>query len=807
MDEFSEFQRITNNLFQYEKGLFLAPIRHHSPACAWAVRELIRSVKPKQVLIEAPADFQNQIEILLHQDTCPPVAIASIIEQEEKKRVAAYYPFCSHSPEYIALQEAKKIGAELSFIDLPSSDKSLFQRELDEDKEGQPLALSDDLHFNTGDYITALCTELACRDGFELWDHLFEARLGQADWQTFLKDVAAYCSGLRSATSEQEIMATGDAEREAFMAEHVLKVLDKTGPVVVIVGGFHVPAILEAVKSNKVQKLKAASSKKTAKNTAKPYLIRYSFGALDALNGYAAGLPQPGYYDYLWACAQAASGAPDWRAVSLDLMAEFSTFMRQQGHAISLPAKVEMLRVAEGLAHLRGRPGAMRYDLIDGAKASLIKGEAAIVDVWTERLISFLSGSKMGDVPVSAGSPPLVEDARRLARENRVDLSDGARRRRKLDIRRKPSQLKASQYFHAMTLLATSFAEREIGPDFINNVRTDLLFEEWSYAWSPQVEGRLIELSVYGDQLPIACLGVLFKERQAMQEEGQARNLSRLVDLFTSGLLAGLGDKLAGFLQFIDDDIQQNGSFADVATTLRKLYFISLSSSPIGATQGLNIQSAINSAYARLVYLCDDLPHIPEDAITACLEALRLIAELLRNIDKEILDPQLFDEAIDRVVDSNPPPVLLGAVLAICFQAGRRTVQDLITALQGRFNGAVTDEEERIGILRGILQTAPTLLLWEKALVKAVDGFLSGLSEDNFIQSLPHIRLAFTALNPAETDRVAEIVSKIHGFNAGDLSGTVLSLNDEDRQRAYQINKLLETGLKDDGLLTSGDAQ
>ena len=37
---------------------------------------------------------------------------------------------------------------------------------------------------------------------------------------------------------------------------------------------------------------------------------------------------------------------------------------------------------------------------------------------------SFLCGDRLGDVPASAGSPPLVEDVRRRAGKHRFDISD-----------------------------------------------------------------------------------------------------------------------------------------------------------------------------------------------------------------------------------------------------------------------------------------------------------------------------------------------------------------------------------------------
>src|SRR5262245_19828583 len=158
MSEADAFIAVRNSLCQPERGLFIAPVRHHSPACARAVRALIREVKPKRVLIEAPIDFASHIEILTHPETRPPVAIAALIDTDGEHRVSAYYPFCVHAPEYVALQEARAIGAEVRFIDLPAADKAM-QRETTDDA---PIALTDERAFDSGDFITGLCRKTGC---------------------------------------------------------------------------------------------------------------------------------------------------------------------------------------------------------------------------------------------------------------------------------------------------------------------------------------------------------------------------------------------------------------------------------------------------------------------------------------------------------------------------------------------------------------------------------------------------------------------------------------------------------------------
>lgn len=779
-------------LLNRSKSVYFAPIRHHSPACAWALRELIREIKPQHILIEAPQDFEGHIETLLHDETVPPIAVAAIVQKDKKSRLAAYYPFCSHSPEFIALKEGRHIGARLSFCDLPSGSKAM----LGDTDNRRAINLQSENAFDSGDYIAALCKALGCRDGYELWDHLFETRLGTSDWQSFFADVGAYCAGMRAATSAADLERTGDLERERFMISKLKEAVSKGGDVLVVAGGFHIPALIEFASSKKARKTKPLIS------STQSYLIRYGYAAMDALNGYGAGLPQPGYYDYLWQQAEGANGTPDWRQSAVNITSDFTAYMRKQGELISLPAQVEMVRIAEQLSLMRGRPGALRHDLIDGARAALIKGEAARHDIWTERLLSYLRGVKLGDVPASAGSPPLVEDARNLAKTMRMDVSDSARRNRKLDIRRKPQHLRASQYFHAMKLLDTGFAEKQVGPDYLNNVRTELLFEEWSYAWSPAVEGALTEHSVHGDQLQTACVNFIISQRQDMIADGHGRDLAAMITLFARGLLAGLGTRLTAFLKDIDSDIQSVGDFTTTANALQKLTILKLSKGPLGIPDEMNIDDVLQGAYARLLYLCDDIINTPEEAIDSRISALKLIVELLRGDGQDVFDSELFDNAIDRIANRQPPAKIFGAVLAICVQGGKRKAEELAIALAGQFTGSVASTEDRIDVLSGVLQTVPSLLWREPDILAHVDDFICGLEQADFLILLPHLRHAFTDLNPRETDRLAELLGQKHGQKTAEFIASTSSFSETELQHHLAIDKKLRDSLEQDELVT-----
>ncbi|WP_299589094.1 DUF5682 family protein [uncultured Tateyamaria sp.] len=785
MTDRATLAQLRGDLFQADRGLYVVPIRHHSPACAWALSALISEVKPSQVLIEAPADFSEQIPLLLDPDTKPPVALVALLDDAgDRGRVAGYYPFCAHSPEYVAMQAGTEIGASLKFIDAPAATKAMWGQ-LD---GTEPKSLLNEERFNANDYVDALTRATGCRDGFELWDHLFETRLAQPDWRGFFGDVGVYCAGIRAATPAAQIDSTGDTMREAHMARAVKMALAAGGPVVVVVGGFHAPAL--------VGDLDNMPAPRKPDGTCESYLIRYGFQAMDALNGYAAGLPQPGYYQALWDRAN-TDNAHD---LGIDLLTGFATRMRGEGHALSVPAQIEAMRMAQGLAALRGRSHAMRHDLIDGVRAALIKGETATQDIWTTRFQAFLCGDRLGDVPPSAGSPPLVEDVRRRARAHRLDLSDSAQRVRKLDIRRKDSHLAASRFFHALGLIGSPFAQCTGGPDYLSGAQTALLFEHWQYAWSPQTEGHLIDQAVLGDELPTACLAFMHRERAALIANGQGRDLPQLVDLLVRGLLAGLGAQLDGFLVQLGSDIQNYGTFASVTVALRRLLFVVQSSGPLGAPETLDLRGVVGAAYGRLIYLCDDLPNTSEEDTEDRLDALRMMNEVLRDCDGIGLDRSLLDTAMDRVALATTNPVILGAILAVCVQAGTRPAAELAQIMEGRLTGVSLDTSDRIGVLRGILHTSPPLLWHADGLLEVVDRFIRGIDEDMFLELLPHLRLAFTRLNPRETDRVAHELAGLLGVQASGLIRHNTQVSDADLADGLRIEKALRASLETDAL-------
>lgn len=203
------------------------PVRHHSPACARLVSALAERLRPKAILIEGPSDFNPGIG-KLHRGHELPIAIYSYVRLGGKLRHGAFYPFCVYSPEWQALEAARRLAAPARFIDLPYRDRAL---------RSSAAHLYADTQERRGSYFESLAAAMGLEGFDNLWDTLFEidAALGVEAYFERAHRLMFYArsTGVRLAT-------WSDQRREAFMAERIAAAQAEFGaPLLVVTGGFH----------------------------------------------------------------------------------------------------------------------------------------------------------------------------------------------------------------------------------------------------------------------------------------------------------------------------------------------------------------------------------------------------------------------------------------------------------------------------------------------------------------------------------------------------------------------------------------
>ncbi|WP_431125539.1 DUF5682 family protein [Variovorax paradoxus] len=812
-----------------EEGVFFVPVRHHSPACAFALRGLLREIKPAAVLIEGPDDLAALMPLLLHEQTKAPVAWlcqstrqvpvddADVDEKTRTESRTSFFPFCDYSPEWIAVREGAALGARLGLIDLPWSDKA-WHRDDDESDEGDARdaarSLMEERHFAHSRYLNAMVSQLGCADHQELWDRLFELRTTAAlgDWRAFFSDVFSWCAMARLDYEPEVLEAELSLPRERHMAAHIRRWRNEVeGPIVVVTGGFHTLELVEQWQKAKPSKAPAGKDA-----PADAWLIRYSFERLDALNGYASGMPSPGYYQQVWDRLEAGEADP-FTAVTLDSLTRFARQTRAQDHVDAVSTALVQAAAAQAmrLAALRGNAGPGRQDLLDAIRSCFVKG--AIDEGtrgFTADLRNFLSGTRMGDVPPSAGSPPLIEDARRLARQAGVRLDDSTARVARLDLYRKPSHRERSRFFHAMAYLDAGLGSWLAGPDFLGNSRLHLLFEEWRAAWSPLVEARLIELAADGASVEAVCMAKLRKEEIALSDQGRGRSASAAVTLLLRACLVGLQSRLPQLLSMLSTHLDEDAALGSVVDCGHRLVTLWRAREPLGVQQHPQLRSLLERVWPAALFLLPDVGECPEEAEAGAVKQLlslrelgRLLASLQSELEEEAngdaVDLGLLRAQLERfATGALAAPGVAGAASALLYLDGHWDEHALDTVVRQRF-GAGAEPREAVRFLNGVMAAAPELLLRLPALLEGLDGLVQGWDAEAFVAHLPDLRQAFTRLKPQETSDLASRVAALHGM--GEAEGEALyqvhyETTEQDLHEGAQLQLALAECLRRDGL-------
>ena len=875
------------NMFGAEQELYFAPIRHHSPACALALSALLHEVRPAAILVEGPDDLQHLLPLLQHPQTVAPVAwlcqstqerpaakSQDLAREEESlgedptpaeediavtpeprpapETRTAFFPFCDYSPEWVAIREGAALGAEIALIDMPWQDKAwMSSAAFDEDEDdlaGNSLSLMQERHFAHSRYLTAMARTLGCTDHHELWERLFELRPTahlKDDWRGFFSDVLAWCAMARQDYEPEVLEAELSLPRERHMAAHILRWRQQIkGPIVVVTGGFHTLELLQSWQQAKPAKRAASSTKPTnasktpkAKDSAaggNAWLIRYSFEKLDALNGYSAGMPSPGYHQAIWERIQAQDATPH-QSVALNTLTALARQMRAADHSdAASTALVQAAAVqAQRLAQLRGNNGPGRQDLLDAIRSCFIKG--AIDDGtrgFNADVRRFLAGTKLGDIPPSAGSPPLIEDARRLARAAGVRLDDSSQRSVRLDLYRKPQHRLRSRFFHAMAYLDTGLAAWVTGPDFLGGSRLNLLFEEWNAAWTPLVEARLIELAADGASVQAVCLAKIEREEAALGEHGQARSASAAVSLLLRACLIGLQPQLPRLLQMLSDHLDEDASLASVVDCGHRLVTLWRAREPLGVQQHPQIAALLARTGPAALFLLPQLAQVGADGEAQAVQQLLSLRELGRMLTSvqapgaEVATTLAIETANNTPAIGLDPELLAahllhfactpgtacgvaGAASALLYLDGLWDDAALEATLQQRFGPGATPAEA-VRFLSGLVAAAPELLLRLPALVKALDALVRSWDDEAFITYLPDLRQSFTQLRPQDTSTLAQRVAALHkqegleNSSETDAEELLLSMHYEtteaELQHGLRLQQALGANLRRDGL-------
>ena len=770
------------------------PIRHHSPVCAWHLERAIEAYRPDCILVEGPENANELIDVLTDPQTKAPVAFyyacrdegKYLSDDEEPTSWRCWYPFLDTSPELVALREARKRGIPGRFIDLNFGQILLATR----DARGlrtaeEKLSYASDRYLAHSRFQLRLCEKAGVRDFEEFWEKYFEVEGLSLSTEAFVRLMNTHCRLIREDTPAQELREDGCLAREAHMAMRIREAMQTCKRVLVVAGGFHIPGLL-APERDAYKEIKAPRLKQTV------YPMRYSMHAADALNGYASGMPMPGFYDAVWRQLHAEGPDGAYESVLLDHLVRTGRKLRRKGESISAFDEMCAYRQAVGLAELREKRHPGLYELQDGVLGSFVKGEASLSGLEPMRLLrEMTTGSGVGSLAAGAAVPPLTRDFEEQCRRFRLKPEPGQRRECTLSIFAEPKHRQISRFLHRNVFLNTGFAKRLKGPDLLQNRDRNLIREVWEYRWTELVESALIENAISGGTVRDACVAVL---RSRILEADRAETGA---ELMTHAFLMGITDHREILSARMDGLLISDGDFGSLCNACAALYRLEQWKTGWGEELGIDLGSLLARAFDRVVQMLPSMHTVNDRDAEQVQERMMLLYQLTLRPGMTERRERLRS-ALEALTEQLPiQPAVHGAALGLLYgmEPGRKKQIDLVT--RGYLRGSKRIRMESASFMQGLFRTARDLLLTDPAFLGEIDELFLELEDEDFTAMLPQLRLAFSYFLPTETDRLARAAAKLHG-RGGDLRNQT-AVDAADYSRAEAVDAWAATHLNDWG--------
>jgi Family of unknown function (DUF5682) len=717
-------------VYSLDSDILFFPVRHHSPAAARLVRQLICDRKPSLVLIEGPSDFNDRLDELLLPHKLP-IAIYSYIHTANNIRRGAFYPFCIYSPEWQALQSARQLDIPVQFIDKPWKNLSTDRR--------SENAYSDET-LTRSDYIAKLCDRLGVEDFNALWDKLFEID-ATLTVEGYLERCHQFCWHLRQSDLA---ISSADLEREAFMVDWIRQAIALYPPqILVITGGFHSFALYSSLQQPaSAVSTQVHSQQAIAQGIA---LTPYTYDRLDSLTGYNAGMPNPGFYHTVWQQRQ-----PTPQLIAPVVLQQVINALRQQKQIASTADLIAVQTLAQGLANLRGHREIWRSDLIDGVIGGLVKDNLGNngSHPFLDTLHKVLRGGERGMLAPGTPLPPLVQDLHRRLHE--LDLFPTTTQKT-INLKLTPidsgvSDRPASALLHCLRILQIQGIGRTNGTDFTTRADLVEIWEQWQLHWTPEFDSSSIESAIYGATVTEAATSKLQESALAIE-----RNAERAALLLLDAALAGL-DASGLLTQKLINLIRHEGDFLSLSRSLYHLLYLYRYDEVLGTRKQEHIAGLLAEAFGRGLWLLDSLGTLSgeEDAL---LKGLGSLVEAYEKSNHLLADyrGQLLS-VLNRVSqDRQQLPILRGGAIGALWVLGETPLTEIIAILTEYF------QPEKLGdFLTGLFLLARETTQRDEQLILCINEAICAYDDDAFLAALPALRLAFAYFTPREKNVIAK---------------------------------------------------
>ena len=746
-----------------DDALYWFPVRHHSPHCAFLLQQAIRERRPKQIFIELPSQLVELLPLLNDTKTKPPIALYSSFNDRDNDlglagvttpskdimpSLGTWHPLLDYSPEYVAIQMAKEVGAEVIFIDLPAHQRSRFTT----NHADEPEAIDDETHNDTEAFISSRFYQLLVEhSGYQSWNECWDAHFERdvSDPKSFRYQLACFCAAVRETTH----LDAETLQREHFMWQQIQQSLKQSDEAMVVCGGLHM--FMEQHQDHSDHHANAPCHNNTSKSDPKEYhtIVPYTYARLCEQSGYQAGNRAPYFYQQQW---QNLSAGKSTEASLYQSMQYLIKAARKQGEPLSAADALSSSQHALMLCQLRNRERPILDDILDAIVTCCCKGNPEQEGLGLLRALDqALIGSKRGHVTPKAGKLPIVSHFYQYLEQFKLTGNKDFGWTHKLDIRQ-DHERGASAFLHQLAFLNIPFAHQKESFSTDNFIFT----EEWHCHFEVGTEERLIELSPYGDTIEAVVLEQINQQLADAQQSMQS--VSQI-------LLAALTMDLPQIMMTAHHLCQQ--------ALYRDQQFVSLTNGVVNLQrcrhqltlveyQVAPMEPLLEQCFLRATQALLHISSTPGEDDNAIIQGLLQLTQTYLGDDLPGLDRDCFIDYLQQATDLCQIPFLQGSFWGILMEIKQRNAQALATHI-AHYQYAPPEEVVHCSqFIQGVMSTSQTsILLGAKALIAAIDLLLEQVDQMTFELMLVHLRAGFEHFSTPQRNRLGDAVAQHYGLS------------------------------------------
>ncbi len=710
--------------------IMICGVRHHGPGSARSIETALNAFAPDYILVEGPPEASDIATLVAANEVRFPVAL--MVYQQDHIERSLYFPFAEYSPEMRAIRYAAQHAVSLEFIDLPvgqlmglvdeeQTDLTEFlQRNRLESDDISPEALAVQQ-----DPLGTLANVAGFSDGERWWEHLIERRGNVAD---VFPAVMEGMQALREVAGD--MIDDFTRLREASMRRQLRRVMTSGAQrILVVCGAWHAPALQTMPPASEDNELLKGLTRHKVAAAWIPWTQR----RLAVHQGYGAGVQMPAWYQHLWEYPR--------QVVVSRWMSQMAGVLRQLDMPTSSAEVIDAVRLAEGLAALRGYESPGLEEIHEAALSIMCQGDDHLL---AQVVTSMANLEQVGELPHDLASTPLMADIAAQQKRLRLPVEYEANEVR-LNLR-EPRHREKSYFMHRLLLLGIYWAELLPEPN-----QQGTFNELWRLSWTPNTVIQVIEASHWGNTAYDATTQYTKHLLERMMELGD------IIHMLNHAMMAALPDTIEYAIDRIEARSALANDVGELMAALPALVDVLLYGTVRSHDTSL-LQTVIDRLVARVCAgLIAGALMLEDEAADIYFQRMRKFDNAIRTMNRNI---PLWEKALlDLIGEAHAHAKLRGYACRILYESGRLSPEEVASEMRMAL-GIVNDPIDIVTWLEGFLSGSGALLLHQATLLALLDEWITELNADTFNEILPLLRRTFSYF--PEQERV-QLWHKIFG--------------------------------------------